>query len=244
MDGEATRTTVVPEAGNSPGSADDQAEGSASPAVVDDGASTVRSTGPEGFTDTARLPATGDAGSSALFPRVGRWTRGYSVKEVDAFFATARRAYEGPLESALTGADVRAAAFDLVRGGYETRAVDAALDRLEGAFVRRERAAFLNIHDQLEWMARVAERATSLYPRLVRPDGQRFAPPRRGVGYAAADVDALLQRLVDYFDKGASLTAADVRAATFGTARGAHAYAEGTVDAFLDRAVEVLLAVE
>lgn len=216
MGGEANGTTAVSES-----------EGQGGPGAVQE-----------------RSGASAPAGRTALFPHVGRWSRGYSPKDVDTFFASARRAYEGPLEAALTGADVRAAAFDLTRGGYDTMAVDAALDRLEGAFVRRERAAFMAGHDQQEWMARVAERATSLYPRLVRPAGQRFAPPRRGTGYLASDVDALLDRLVDYFDKSAALTAAELRAATFATARSGLAYADGAVDAFIDRAVEVLLAVE
>lgn len=181
---------------------------------------------------------------SATFPHVGRWSRGYEPAQVDEFFAKARVAYEGPVEAAMRGADVRAAAFDLVHGGYSVAAVDGALDRLEGAFVRRERAAYVGHKSQQEWMAAVAERATTLYPRLVRPRGERFAPPARGRGYAVEDVDDLLDRLVAYFDTGAPLTSGELRGAAFRSARGARAYAEGPVDAFLDRAVEVLLAVE
>jgi DivIVA domain-containing protein len=144
----------------------------------------------------------------------------------------------------MRGADVRTVAFDLVRGGYATSAVDGALDRLEGAFVRRERAAFVGRQSQKEWMSAVAERATTLYPRLVRPRGERFAPPERGRGYLADDVDEVLDRLVAYFDRNGTLTSAELRGATFRPARGGRAYAEGPVDAYLDRAVEVLLAVE
>lgn len=93
-------------------------------------------------------------------------------------------------------------------------------------------------------MNEVAARATSLYPRLVRPAGERFAPPARGRGYDRDAVDALLDRLVDYFDSGAELKASEVRSATFASATRDAAYAEGPVDAFLDRAVDVLLAVE
>jgi DivIVA domain-containing protein len=181
---------------------------------------------------------------TAMFPHVSRWSRGYDPDQVDDFFARARIAYEGPLESSMRGADVRTVAFDLVRGGYASAAVDGALDRLEGAFVRRERAGFVARQSQKEWMSAVAERATTLYPRLVRPRGERFAPPERGRGYLADDVDDVLDRLVAYFDKNSTLTSADLRAATFRAARGERAYAEGPVDAYLDRAVEVLLAVE
>lgn len=179
------------------------------------------------------------------FPRTGRWSSGYDVEQVDEFFEQARIAYEAAAtEDAMTADDVRAAAFDLVRHGYEPGHVDAALDRLEGAFVQRARARSIAGTGQDDWMDGVAARATTLYPRLVRPSGERFAAPERGRGYSREAVDALLDRLVDYFDDGADLTAAEVRSATFPSAPRDRAYAEGPVDAFLDRAVDVLLAVE
>lgn len=94
-------------------------------------------------------------------------------------------------------------------------------------------------------MEHLAAQARTLYGRLSRPDGERFAPAARGEqGYAPQDVDALCQRLVDYFDHGQSLTSDEVRHATFGRAKGRNAYAEAPVDAFCDRAIEVLLGVE
>lgn len=183
---------------------------------------------------------TGDA----MFPHVSRWSRGYDPDQVDRFFARARIAYEGPLERSLSAEDVRSASFDLVRGGYTPEIVDAALDRLEGAFLRRERAAFVARHGMEAWRSRVAELARSLQPRSTRPPRQRFAHPAHGLGYAADDVDALIDRLVEYFDQDAPLTSDDLRTATFRTARGERAYEEGPVDAYLDRAVKVLLAVE
>lgn len=180
------------------------------------------------------------------FARAGRWSSGYDIEQVDEFFEQARAAYEADSASgvSMTAEDVRAAAFDLVRHGYDPAHVDAALDRLEGAFVQRSRVRHIGQAGHDAWMDDVARRATTLYPRLVRPAGERFAPPERGRGYSAEAVDALLDRLVDYFDSGAELTAAEVRSATFPSASRDHAYAEGPVDAFLDRAVDVLLAVE
>lgn len=177
-----------------------------------------------------------------LFPTVG-WGSGYDRREVEEFFTRARSAYEGGTEE-MDAEDVRTVAFELSRGGYDPTAVDAALDRLEGAFVQRRRADFIAAHGQDAWMEHVAQRATTLYPRLVRPAGERFAPPKRGRGYHTEDVDKMLDSLVDYFDAGGALTAAQLRHATFSTARKSRAYAEGPVDAFLDRAVDVLLAVE
>ncbi|UFU05193.1 DivIVA domain-containing protein [Ruania halotolerans] len=178
-----------------------------------------------------------------IFPTVKGWANGYDRDEVDDFFTRARAAYEGDGEP-MGAEDVRGVAFDLLRGGYEPAAVDAALDRLEGAFVQRERADFISAHGQEAWMEQVAERATTLYPRLVRPAGERFAPPERGRGYAADAVDEVMEELVAYFDEGHTLSAADLRHITFPRAARSRAYAEGPVDAFLDRAVDVLLAVE
>ncbi|GIG27998.1 DivIVA domain-containing protein [Cellulomonas marina] len=183
--------------------------------------------------------------SDGMFRTVPGLRRGYDPGEVDAFFSHARTVYESGPAGALSGKDVRGAAFELVRGGYSTAAVDAALDRLEAAFVARARAEFVAEHGQTAWMDRLGEQARTLYPRLGRPDGQRFAPPPgRQAGYESADVDALCHRLVDYFDEGVPLTAAELRTATFRARRGRTAYAEGPVDAFLARAVEVLLGVE
>ncbi|WP_129337712.1 DivIVA domain-containing protein [Cellulomonas endophytica] len=183
--------------------------------------------------------------SDGMFRTVTGLRRGYDPDEVDAFFAHARTVYETGPAGALSGRDVRSAAFELVRGGYSPVAVDAALDRLEAAFVARARAEYVAEHGQGAWMERLGDQARTLYPRLGRPDGERFAPPEgRAPGYEAADVDALCHRLVDYFDDGAPLTAAELRTATFRARRGRGAYAEAPVDAFLARAVEVLLGVE
>ena len=182
--------------------------------------------------------------STRTFRSAGRFRSGYDPHQVDAFFAEARRVYEGSGDG-LSGRDVRQAAFDLVRGGYATAPVDAALDRLERAFVARQRNAFVGERGQAAWMEHLAGQARTLYGRLSRPDGERFAPARRGhVGYDPADVDALCQRLVRYFDHGEPLTSEEIRTATFRRRTGHKAYAEGPVDAFCDRAIEVLLGVE
>ncbi len=180
-----------------------------------------------------------------MFRTVSRWRKGYDVEQVEDFFTDAREVYEGTSTEPMSGRDVRHAAFDLVRGGYATVAVDGALDRLERAFVARHRADFVQARGQQAWMEHLAGQARTLYGRLARPDGERFAPPRRGeAGYLAEDVDALCHRMVEYFDHGRSLTSDEVRHATFRRARGRSAYGEGAVDAFCDRAIEVLLGVE
>lgn len=180
-----------------------------------------------------------------MFRTAGRLRSGYDPDQVEDFFARARNVYEGDRSEPMTGGDVRRASFDLVRGGFATAPVDAALDRLERAFVARQRTEFVATHGQQAWMEHLAGQARTLYPRLARPDGERFAPAARGhQGYDCEDVDALCRRLVDYFDHGQPLTSDEVRQATFRRRKGHSGYAEAPVDAFFERAVEVLLGVE
>ncbi len=182
---------------------------------------------------------------AGMFRTVSRLRTGYAPEDVDEFFDHAREVYENGVAGDLSGHDVRLAAFDLVRGGYSTAAVDAALDRLEAAFVARARAQKLAAEGQQAWMNHLAEQARSLYGRLGRPERQRFAPAQPGhLGYDMDDVDALCHRLTAYFDHGDPLTAHEIRSATFRRRHGARGYAEGPVDAFCARAIEVLLGVE
>lgn len=182
---------------------------------------------------------------ASRFGTVPRLSTGYDPDEVDDFFEYARAVYEGRQPGPFGSADIQAVSFELIRGGYDTHEVDAALDRLETAFTVKDRAAFVAQRGPQAWMEHVAAEARSLYPRLNRPPLERFAPAGRAeAGYDMDDVDALLDRLVDYFDRQVPLTAAEVRGATFRRRRGRDAYAEGPVDAYLSRAVEVLLGVE
>lgn len=182
---------------------------------------------------------------SSMFTTVSRFRTGYSPAEVDEFFAEARAVYEGETPTALTAKDVREVAFALVHGGYAWDSVDSALDRLEAAFVARERSEYVAQRGQDAWMARMAELARSLYPRLTRGDGKRFETVK-GLrsGYDKDEVDALCRRLIAYFDKGQPITSREVSAASFRRRRGSRAYVEAPIDAFLSRTAEVLLGVE
>lgn len=181
-----------------------------------------------------------------LFPRTSILRQGYNVNQVAEFFDEARVAYERPGSPAseISPLDVRRAAFDLKHGGYSTAAVDAALDRLEVAFVTRTREVFVRANGQDAWMQDLAVRAQTLYPRLRRPVGERFDHPARFKhGYDVREVDAILARITDFFDTGAPLDAQELRATVFRSKTGARAYDERTVDAFLARTVDILLGV-
>ena len=107
---------------------------------------------------------------SDSFPRVSFWRHGYATERVDAFFADARQAYEGGLPAEQFSAQqVRQATFPLKRRGYAIDAVDSAMSRLEAAFVQRDRADHIAVNGEAAWFEKVAERATTLYDRLMRP---------------------------------------------------------------------------
>lgn len=183
---------------------------------------------------------------TAMFPTAKGLSRGYHRKQVEEFFDLAKQAYEGNGGPADFGAaEVRSKAFTVVRRGYDYEAVDAAMDRLEAAFVQRHRADHVAINGEQAWLNYIAEQATTLYPRLLRPAGNRFAHPSgRSRGYDCAAVDALMEHLIAYFDDNKPLLSSQLRSVVFPPARGSKAYLEGPVDAYLARAIEVLLAVE
>ncbi|MDR1393184.1 MAG: DivIVA domain-containing protein [Bifidobacteriaceae bacterium] len=179
-----------------------------------------------------------------LFRRA-KGARGYDPRQVDDFFARAQAVYEGRSVEIMTPEDVRNVAFSLVKGGYEEAQVDGALDRLDSAFTRKVRSEFIAANGQQAWLDKIVELATTLYDRLGRPDGQKFAPARGGqMAYDRTQVDALLHRLAAYFNNGTPLTSRDLRHAVFTPVRGKRGYGMAPVDAYLDRALEVLVAAE
>lgn len=182
-----------------------------------------------------------------MFPRVGFLHQGYDRDQVNEFFANVRAAYERPIvdPNGLTPMDIRHAAFDMRGRGYKTTAVDAALDRLEDAFTARMREQFIQANGINAWHAQLAERAQVLYERLRRPKGERFSRPR-GLkrGYYANPVDALLDRITAFFDKGEPLTVQDLRTAIFPRRAKWRSYDESKVDAYLARAIDILQGVQ
>lgn len=183
------------------------------------------------------------------FPRTGRFSRGYDVGQVDSFLVRAREAYEtlgpgaGPVP--LTSADVRATAFDLVHHGYVVEDVDVALDRLEDALTEHERQLAVAQRGREAFVEGLAARAQVLQRRLERGPRRRFDRAGLGrTGYAVADVDALCDRLLEYFTQGTQMSVDEVRRAVFRGRRWRAGYGEAQVDAFCDRAAEVMLLAE
>ncbi|GGF32128.1 DivIVA domain-containing protein [Microbacterium sorbitolivorans] len=178
---------------------------------------------------------------SAPFTRVPWNKRGYEPEAVQAFLDRARASYQGGTGE-LTSLDVRSASFPLARGGFDMRSVDHALARLEDAFAARERDARIRTGGAEMWVDEARAEAQELLARFGRPQGHRF--DRAGAlrsGYSVAEVDAVADRLSRFFAHGDPVSADQLRTAAFHPQRGG--YREEQVDAVLDAAVRVILAV-
>lgn len=174
------------------------------------------------------------------FPLTTGRTKGYDRHSVDDFLDRARAAFEQ--RDDMTAADVRRAAFPLVRRGYAVAAVDAALGRIEDAFAARERQAAVKTAGPQAWVGQTRETAQIVLDRLGRPRGKRFARVSAlRYGYRIDEVDLVSDKLARYLETGESVTVEQVRAVAFRMQRGG--YREAQVDAVLDAVVEVMLAV-
>ena len=165
--------------------------------------------------------------------------RGYSQTQVDALFDLARRQYENPNLVLIRASDLRGLRLDLVRGGYATNQVDAALDNLEDHFITAEVAAFRERFGDQELAKRYSELKDALIPRLNREKTQRFAKVSLFArGYDKKAVDALCDKLLVHFDGTRKIKVADLRRVQFHSKR--LGYSMPQVDSFLDRAIEAI----
>ena len=184
----------------------------------------------------------------ASFERVQRSEYGYNAKQVDQFLQRARVSLETPAaaKQPVNSSVVREVAFDPVKGGYSAAVVDAALDRLEDAFARRERDELIASRGEEAWLREIGNLSGILRSRLHRPDGERFRRPSRNKArsYNIADVDRLCHELVAYLEQDKPLSVDSVRRAVFRPAAGKDGYEEAQVDAFLDRVVELMAAID
>ena len=184
----------------------------------------------------------------ASFERVQRTEYGYNAKQVDQFLQRARVSLETPEAATepVNSSDVRAVSFDPVKGGYSAAVVDAALDRLEDAFARRERDELIAAQGEEAWLREIGNLSGILRGRLHRPDGDRFRRPskKKGRSYNTDDVDRLCHELFAYLEQDKPLCVVSVRRAVFRPAVGQEGYEESQVDAFLDRVVELMAAID
>ena len=184
---------------------------------------------------------------SSPFARVSRTEFGYNMRQVDRFLKKARGHYNADSpDSSITSRDVRAMAFDPVKGGYDPQAVDAALDRLEDVFALRERDHLIRTQGEDAWLRQIGRSAAVLRNRLNRPPGERFRRPAKKTvpSYDVDDVDRLCDELLQYLEHEVPMSVDVVRRAVFREARGADGYEENQVDVFLDRVVELMAGID
>lgn len=175
------------------------------------------------------------------FGREPRARRGYDPRAVDDFVSRARASFhDGSRE--VTSDVVRTTSFPLIRGGYTVPSVDTALARLEDAFARQEREREIAAGGADEWVSAAREEAREILARLTRPEGARFDRVRwHRSGYSVTEVDIVAARIARYLSRGEPVTPDQLRSAAFRLQRGG--YREEQVDAVLDAAIRVILAV-
>lgn len=151
-----------------------------------------------------------------------------------------------PAEQLPSASQIRTTAFARERGGYAPASVDEALDRLEDAVARLEDRRWAREHGEQAQEDRADELCELVLGRLDRPAGRRFRSPSGTAtrGYAAAEVDRLCEHVLDLLGDQRLPQAQPIREAVFAPARGARSYEEQQVDAFLDRLVDLLRALE
>lgn len=180
----------------------------------------------------------------STFPRAKRSQPGYDIEQVEDFLEDARRAYatDARAATAIDSSAIRRTSFTMQKGGYSPAHVDAALERLEEAFARREHERGIVEHGENVWFAKVRERAEAALATLTLLDGKRFRRVSRiSRGYRITEVDLFAARVADYLQDGPDMTAREVRTVQFDAQFGG--YDEDEVDALLDTVVSLMLAV-
>ncbi len=170
------------------------------------------------------------------FPLVTAPAKGYDVAAVDAFIARARAG-----ESPLSSDEIRSAAFPVVKGGYSTVEVDAALERFEDTVAEHEISELISRIGADGATAEVRAIAQDILNRIVREPRKRFRrAPLFTYGYNRTDVDVFTDRIRAFYTDRSLLSRSDVRGVTFRPELGG--YHEGQVDLLLDELVRVMLA--
>ena len=173
------------------------------------------------------------------FPTTGKKSPGYAANQVDEFLERARAQFSDSSIDLVTAQLIRNTQFDLVQGGYATSAVDSAMEKLEDTFAARElerqklSAGTAALDDRRERIMEI------LQGRLKRKDGSRFETSGWLLrGYDRKQVDRLCALITDHLRGGVGLEINSLRRAVFRMKR--RGYLESQVDAFLDRALEIL----
>ncbi|PWG59704.1 DivIVA domain-containing protein [Bifidobacterium catulorum] len=195
--------------------------------------------------------------NGASIAKAGKRKWGYDVSQVDSFLERAHTLYEDA-EPKMTQEDIQNVSFALEKNGYVISQVDAALNRLEKAVVDKQTQWDVASFGRVAWRATTEQLAHSLYPRSERPEKDRFSPgEEKKPSYDRRQVDRLVTQIVGKIRRelgesdqdadaaaDAELTSMRVSNIIFTQRTGRHGYSERQVDAYLNRAVQVLSRLE
>ncbi|PLS31623.1 hypothetical protein Uis1B_0615 [Bifidobacterium margollesii] len=198
--------------------------------------------------------------TGASLARAGKRKLGYDVAQVDSFLERAHHLYEDD-EPKMTQEDIQNVSFAVEKNGYVIAQVDAALNRLEKAVVDKQTQWDVSSYGRVAWRADTERLAHSLYSRAERPARERFSDGlEKRPSYDRKQVDRLIDQLVgkikrDLGESGDAPSEAQRKAdAELGSTRvsniiftqrtGRKGYSERQVDAYLNRAVQVLSRLE
>ena len=135
--------------------------------------------------------------TSTSIPRVGKHSRGYDPRQVDAFVAQAHRLYDEG-DPSLTLAGIQNASFAMVKGGYVPANVDAMLDRLKSALCDKQTLAEISELGRVAWKAQMEESLRELQRHADRDHGARFASGQhKMLSYKRKQVDQLIDDIMD-----------------------------------------------
>lgn len=127
------------------------------------------------------------------FPLNAQDIPGYSLDQVDALMARVRIQYQNPERRLVTSAMLAAVKFDMVSGGYQTRAVDDALAQVSDTFDEREIQRRLRVEGKSAIAGELTGMLKIIRPILERKSSESFAAARNG--YSRKLVSALLRQI-------------------------------------------------
>lgn len=189
--------------------------------------------------------------------RAGKHKWGYNIEQVDDFLDRTHAMYEAKTP-VLTQEDIQLASFDLEKNGYVIAQVDAALLRLEKAVVDRRTEYTITTKGVQAWQNDLLALVRTLQERAEAPQKQRFSRgERRQPSYDMRQVDQIVSqawtRIVALVGVHTSaqpaagaqeISAQRVSNVIFTQRKGRHGYGEASVDAYLNRCVQVLTRIE
>lgn len=195
--------------------------------------------------------------SQSVIDRAGKHHWGYNVDQVDEFLQHAHDLYEED-DPGLTQEDIQLTSFDLEKNGYVIGQVDATLIRLEKAVVDKHTSYEIAHRGRQAWDDDTKALVRTLEERAEAPDGERF---KRGLpkhpSYDVKQVDLLVRQAwtritslmgvrsqLEPESGSENINASQVSNVIFTQRKAQHGYDESSVDAYLNRIIQVLTRME